>query len=266
MRSAAMPDSRATIVSASSDDCRCWVSKPAGTYWASITGVIVSTLSRRTRPPATPLSVAALAIAGLAYSASARSIGTRMFLNTCVSCGPAWKASVLSLVSRLRILAQQRRADETLEPPTPERHVGPVVDRKRDHRKTAGRQVVRQRPIGCIDLRCPGIAAEGQRQRELVQAGIVTDEHQPVSVRAVCELRGDPNDVQQFRGVGAVELVDGLVPRRVWQFVLEQLPGLARPGCRRHQHALRHDAVGRDVTSERWRIIAASRVQSPVAI
>src|SRR3954447_13275186 len=81
MRGASMPDSRATMVSASSEVARCWVSKSAGTYSASITGVIGSTLSRRAEPLQVCDSVAAVAIAGFARSVSARSIGTRMDLN-----------------------------------------------------------------------------------------------------------------------------------------------------------------------------------------
>src|ERR1700716_1021632 len=81
IRAGSMPDSRATMVSASSEVWRCWVSKSAGTYSASITGVIGSTLSRRTMPLQVCDSVAAVAIAGFAKSASAKSIGTRMDLN-----------------------------------------------------------------------------------------------------------------------------------------------------------------------------------------
>src|SRR5215510_11487913 len=85
MRGASMPDSRATMESASSDVWRCWVSKSAGTYSASITGVIGSTLRMRTAPFIDWDNVAAVAIAGLARSVSARSIGTRMDLNICAS-------------------------------------------------------------------------------------------------------------------------------------------------------------------------------------
>src|SRR3954469_7447362 len=81
IRAASMPDSRATMVSASSDEARCCTSKSAGTYSASITGVIGSTLSSPTEPLQVCDSVAAVAIAGFARSVSARSIGTRMDLN-----------------------------------------------------------------------------------------------------------------------------------------------------------------------------------------
>ena len=90
-----MPDSRATIASASSEVSRCWASKSAGTYSASITGVIGNTFSSRTVPFQVCDSVAAVAIAGFARSVSARSIGTRMDLNICASCRErlGWRAS-----------------------------------------------------------------------------------------------------------------------------------------------------------------------------
>src|SRR5258708_10440095 len=81
MPPAGMPDSRARMVSASGEVWRCWVSKSAGTYSASITGVIGSTLRSRTKPLQVFDSVAAVAIAGFANSVSERSIGTRMDLN-----------------------------------------------------------------------------------------------------------------------------------------------------------------------------------------
>ena len=81
IRDGSMPDSRATIASASSDVSRCWVSKSAGTYSASITGVIGSTLRSRTVPFHVCDNVAAVAIAGFARSVSERSIGTRIDLN-----------------------------------------------------------------------------------------------------------------------------------------------------------------------------------------
>src|SRR6267142_489280 len=85
MRDASMPDSFATMASASSEVKRCWASKSAGTYSASITGVIGNTLSRRTEPLQVCDSVAAVAIAGLARSVSERSSGTRIDLNICAS-------------------------------------------------------------------------------------------------------------------------------------------------------------------------------------
>jgi hypothetical protein len=85
MRDASMPDSLATIASASSEVARCWASKSDGTYSASITGVIGKTLSSRTEPFQVCDRVAAVAIAGLARSVSARSIGTRIDLNICAS-------------------------------------------------------------------------------------------------------------------------------------------------------------------------------------
>src|ERR1019366_3443665 len=74
------PHSRAMMPMASSADLRCCTSKSGGTYSASITGVIGSTLTRRTDPPDERASVTAASMAGLAKSVSARSIGTRICL------------------------------------------------------------------------------------------------------------------------------------------------------------------------------------------
>src|SRR5665213_1870433 len=131
---ASMPDSRATMASASSDVWRCWASKSAGTYSASITGVIGSTLSRRTVPLQVCDSVAAVAIAGLASSVSARSIGTRMDLNICASVsesqvsikpgfGDAADGGLLA-----GGLLQHFRTDKQHEPSATECHIGPVGD------------------------------------------------------------------------------------------------------------------------------------------
>src|SRR5215468_585062 len=128
MRGASMPDSRATMASASSEVCRCWVSKSAGTYSASITGVIGITLRIRTVPFIACDSVAAVAIAGRARSVSARSIGTRMDLNISASTFAGQRNTVLSQRLILRHLPQQFRADEPREFATAERHVGPVLD------------------------------------------------------------------------------------------------------------------------------------------
>src|ERR1700682_2924523 len=136
MRGASMPDSRATMASASSEAWRCWVSKSAGTYSASITGVIGNTFSRRTVPLQVCDSVAAVAIAGFARSVSERSIGTRMDLNICASLSvidiaydiayiesparPAQSSRILIVpgleVLIVKSLLQQFRADKKHEP------------------------------------------------------------------------------------------------------------------------------------------------------
>src|ERR1700694_2607729 len=147
MRGASIPDSRATMASASSEVWRCWVSKSAGTYSASITGVIGITLRRRIMPFQVCDSVAAVAIAGFARSVSARSIGTRMDLNICASVsvfrlaqtGAAASASVA------RNLLQQLWADKLHQPSAAECHVGPVVDLKVEYGQTRGRQIVGER-------------------------------------------------------------------------------------------------------------------------
>src|SRR5947208_1646713 len=195
MRSAGMPASRATIVSASSDDCRCWVSKSAGTYSASITGVIGNTLSNLTRPPEPPVNSAALAIAGFAYSASARSIGTRMFLNICVSFDPTWKLSFFFfLLLRLLLLAQQGRTDQPLEATTSKRQFRPACDRTCDHCEPCGRQIIGERAIRGVELCRLAVAGKAQRQCELMQAGIVADDHQAFGTGAVRQLLCVAND------------------------------------------------------------------------
>src|SRR5258707_12555990 len=115
IRCGSMPDSRATMASASSEVWRCWASKSAGTYSASITGVIGNTLRRRTAPLQVCDSVAAVAIAGFARSVSARSIGTRIELNICASLSVISLAQIGGLASIARSLLQQFGADEQHE-------------------------------------------------------------------------------------------------------------------------------------------------------
>src|SRR5882672_8782374 len=129
IRAASIPDSRATMVSASSDEARCCTSKSAGTYSASITGVIGSTLSSRTEPLQVCDRVAAVAMAGFARSVSARLIGTRMELNIFTT--PLWDQSSMKSAAGRGI--QQFRADEQLEPAAPERNVVPNLDIEVDH-------------------------------------------------------------------------------------------------------------------------------------
>src|SRR5436190_15593918 len=174
MRGASMPDSRATMASASSEVWRCWVSKSAGTYSASITGVIGNTLRMRTAPLIACDSVAAVAIAGLARSVSARSIGTRMDLNICGSHlgRSAYHGAGLQLI--LRHLPQQFRADEQRELAAAERHVAPVVDVEVEHGEARGRQIVLKR------LDAGLVAAAREHQSQFVHAGIMSDQHQPL--------------------------------------------------------------------------------------
>src|SRR5882724_8292481 len=177
MREVSMPDSRATMASASSEVWRCWVSKSAGTYSASITGVIGKTLSRRTVPFQVCDSVAAVAIAGFARSESARSSGTRMELNICAS------VLVINLAQfghpdRQRLVArsllQQFRAHEQHQTPAAECHVGPVVDLKVEYGKAGGRQINSER------VASGGIATPGKRECQFMHSRIVPDDHQPL--------------------------------------------------------------------------------------
>src|SRR4051812_46006294 len=163
IRAASIPDSFATIASASSDALRCSASKSAGTYSASITGVIGCTLSRRTWPFQVCDSVAAVAMAGFARSVSARSIGTSIDLNIRAS------RVLASIVQRL---LQQSRAGEAHEVAAAERDLVPIVDRKIQDDQSAGRQIV----LECFPGR--GVAVAGEHQCQLVHAGIVADQHQ----------------------------------------------------------------------------------------
>src|SRR5882762_5047039 len=220
IRGASMPDSRATMARASSDVWRCWLSKSAGTYSASITGVIGITLRRRTMPLQVCDSVAAVAIAPFARSVSARSIGTRMDLNI----GASMSVSEPSTKTRLKNMAWRRgsaaggllqhlRADEQHELAVTERHVGPVVDRKIEYRKPRGRQVARER------LAAGGVAAAGQRQRQFMHARIVPDQQQPLRIGGGHRTDG----VQQLRRIGAVEFRQQFNLRRRNQ-ALHRLP------------------------------------------
>src|SRR5580700_10426274 len=85
--SGASPVSLATMAIASSAEARCCASKSGGTYSASITGVVGKTLIRRIVPFDSFAIIRAVAMAGLASSTSARSIGTRMRL---YMAGPLW--------------------------------------------------------------------------------------------------------------------------------------------------------------------------------
>src|SRR5258708_24619524 len=162
MRGASMPDSRATMPSASSEVWRCWVSKSAGTYSASITGVIGSTFRRRTAPFQVCDSVAAVAIAGFARSVSERSIGTRMDLYIRGSPDFAQASTNAKARSVAGCLLQELWADKEHQLAAAERHVVPVVGREVEHRQTRGRKVVGERLTPC------SIAAAGEHQRQLL--------------------------------------------------------------------------------------------------
>src|SRR6266568_9311447 len=215
MRDAAMPDSCATIASASSEVSRCWASKSAGTYSASITGVIGNTLSSRTAPFQVCDSVAAVAIAGFARSVSARSSGTRMDLNICASCSIELNmaAQICPLASIVRRLPQQFRAGEAHQLAAAKCHLVPVPDRKVEDRKARGRQIVLK------GFFRGGVAAAGQRQRQFMHAGIVADHHQSPGIGGLRHA----DDPQQLGRVGAVEFGQELDMRR-WREILDSVP------------------------------------------
>src|SRR5882724_3780335 len=178
MRDGSMPDSRATMASASSEVWRCWASKSAGTYSASITGVIGNTLSSRTIPFQVCDSVAAVAIAGFARSVSARSSGTRMDLNICASCSIELNmaAQICPPASIVRRLLQQFRAGEAHQCAATECHLVPVIDREVEDRKARGRQIMLER------FSCGGVAAAGERERQFMHAGVMNDHHQSLGI------------------------------------------------------------------------------------
>src|SRR3954467_12437671 len=235
IRGASMPDSRATMVSASSDEARCCTSKSAGTYSASITGVIGSTLSSRTAPLHVCDSVAAVAMAGFARSVSARSIGTRMDLNI----GRPPLQDQRSTISRVPG-AMQRSSRCFAEPgpyQAPAFVTAPALQRTASRRATRcaasgarGRSARLQQfradeqldpaaperdvvPVVDVEVdygKARGrqivgeraarlrLAAAGERERQFVQAGIVPDQQQPLRILS----RRGVDDPQQIRRVG----------------------------------------------------------------
>ena len=180
-----MPDLRATMASASSEVWRCWMSKSAGTYSASITGVIGSTFSRLTFPLQVFDSVAAVAIAGFARSVSARSSGTRMELNICAS---LLRISNLAHLDGLQEVSDRRVSSEACFSNfgLTKQHQSPAAEcrhrpnhrrrnRKRQGRPSAGfRRAPRPAALplpasaiasSCIPGLCPTIISRADRRR-----------------------------------------------------------------------------------------------------
>src|ERR1700760_3604680 len=133
---ASAPLSRAMMTSASSEVWRCWASKSAGTYSASIAGVAGSTLRSRIVPPEARASDTAVSIADLARSVSARSTGTRIRLNM--------SPSLLPNGPLLRFRGDGLRGHVAIEPPGLAMKLRPGVDRKIDHRQRCGRKLLRE--------------------------------------------------------------------------------------------------------------------------
>src|SRR6202035_1622713 len=151
--SGASPVSLATMAIASSAEARCCASKSGGTYSASITGVIGKTLTRRIEPFDSFAIIKAVAMAGLANSTSARSIGTRMrrYMSH-----PFRKTLI-------RRRGDQLRRDEALQPAGVAMHFRPVVEGEIDDDKPRGRQFLRH-PLARVDVaRCD------QLHRDVVQ-------------------------------------------------------------------------------------------------
>src|SRR6266436_2605151 len=154
------------IVSASSADWRCWASKSDGTYLATISGVIGNTLRSRTAPPDALASDTAVSIADLARSVSARSTGTRIFLNI-----------VPPLVRRGR---DRARCDVTVKPARALMDATPSVDREVNHCERSGRELLSQ-PFAQFH-----IARRDQHLGRFLQAGVVTDDEH----RMYCAVLG----------------------------------------------------------------------------
>src|SRR6516225_974620 len=189
MRSASMPVSPATIASASSADLRCCASKSGGTYSASITGVSGITLIRRTMPPDCRAISTALAIAGLARSASVKSTGTRICLYIAVALADCWRrrarlrrrgalplhhatfarrreAPSKGSASLSFCVLDETRRDESNELSAAQRKLAPVFPGKVDHHETG-----RGQPV--IEL--ARLARGKQKPCGVVEAGIVAD-------------------------------------------------------------------------------------------
>src|SRR5258708_4807121 len=182
---ASVPLSLAMMASASSAVWRCCASKSAGTYSASITGVIGSTFNRRTEPPEARESETAVSIADLARSVSARSTGTRIRLN--MSLFPFIAESVrrnpvvdpngwFRRPASVRDCGNPARRDETIEPAGLPVQLAPGIDRKIDHRQCGGRKLLVQ-PFARLD-----VAGRDQHAGGLLEAGIVADHQEPVDL------------------------------------------------------------------------------------
>src|SRR5580704_6894245 len=182
---------------ASSAEARCCASKSGGTYSASITGVVGKTLTRRSEPLDSFAIIRAVAMAGLASSTSARSIGTRMRRYMCC---PLFLPLVRLLVGRS---SDQPRCDEALEAPAVQMQARPVVEGKIDDDKARGRQFLRH-PLARVD-----VARRDQCRRDVVQAGIMADDDK--TVRAACLA----DDLEQRLGRGVVDALFVDQPRRL---------------------------------------------------
>src|SRR3954467_13776705 len=263
MREGSMPDSRATMARASSEVWRCCSSKSAGTYSASITGVIGSTLSRRTTPLPVCDSVAAVAIAGLARSVSARSMGTRMDLNICAS-----KSSSQDVLPARRAInpietaltSKQPRTDEQHQLAAAVSHVTPILDVKVEDRKPRRGQVVGERLCG------GGIAAARQHQGDLVHARIVADQQQlPRISRNGCSANG----FQDLGGIGGVEFRQDVDLRRchaVFHGLPGNVPGLPGPDGMRYQYGVGKRGMGGDPVADLGAILVAAVLDPAVLV
>jgi hypothetical protein len=150
---------------------------------------------------------------------------------------------------------QRARADETLEPSALGVHLAPAFGGKLDHRETSGRQSFIEAFAG-LD-----ITRGDQQPRDVVQAGIVTDDQEGTHRR-----RGCLHDRHDRLRSGIVETVFEGRRRRAGQSGGEALPGLPRATRRRHDDGVRSQRMTGDVGTDQLRIAPAARIETALVI
>src|ERR1051326_8922959 len=245
MRSAGSRVSLATMAIASSAAARSCASKSGGTYPASITGVVGSTLIRRTMPPASLTIISALAMAGLASSTSERSIGTRMRL---------YMAQVRAAENSFSGGGDQARTDETFEPAGMRMQQPPIAEGKVDDDQPGGRQFFGD-ALARLD-----VAGGDERDREIVNARIVADHEQRARH---ARLR---QHIYELVGAGVIDPLIGVRLRRLGEGPGQQFPGRLRAFRRGDQREIRQQAVAHHIGADERRVGAAALGQLAVAV
>src|ERR1700685_3498042 len=242
--SGASPVSLATMAIASSAEARCCASKSGGTYSASITGVVGRTLTRRSEPLDSFAIIRAVAMAGLASSTSARSIGTRMRR---YMAGPLVKL----LIGGGR---DQPRRDEALQAPAVQMQARPVVEGKIDDDEARGRQFLRH-PLARVD-----VARRDHSRRDVVQAGIMADDDKTVRAARLAD------DLEQRLGRGVVDALFVSEPRLLGEGRRHQRPGFLGALGRRNQRQIRVQAMAAHIGADHGGVVAAALGQFAVAV
>src|SRR5580704_16882282 len=235
------PVSLATMAIASSAEARCCASKSGGTYSASIAGVVGNTLTRRMAPSDSLAIIKAEAMAGLASSTSARSIGTRMRLYMC--------CPVL-----IRCGGDQLRRDEALQPAGVAMQFRPIVEGEIDDDEARGRQYLRH-PFARVD-----VARRDQLHRDVVQAGIVADDDKTMRAARLAY------DFQERLGCSIVDALFVAEPRRLGKRRRRQRPGFLSALGRRHQRQVGVKAMAGHIGSDHGGVVAAALDQFAVAV